>query len=914
MHIPAAITDHDARLRASDFITVLQSSGSLLTKLITAGEAGVNVIAPEPGSKFNGAHLPVSSLDDLKSVLIDLAPYPSRCVVRGALAAGSPAKGIKRRSVTAAEAATLLSVPHQWLPIDVDGAPLPAGTAPQDLHLCAEMALNSLPTEFHRARCLVQATSGHGIKPGARLRFWFWLSRSITDVEAKAWLRGFAVDSSIYRPEILIYVADPVFKGNVTEHLPCRLIDMDGEVCVSVPAEIYVEGKTERLTFGAAEAPIEDIRSALEAMPNDTDWDGFNNVGMATWRASGGSQEGLDAFVAWSAKSSKHDLAECEARWDHYFQSPPDQIGFGTLAYHARQADPSWSIPSRPRVAAEDDFEAEDRPVGYISRRVIQIRADNLSEQISEAELALLEADSCVFQRDGRVVRVGSIAEKDWHGVEMQAQRIVIVDETRLMDILSMAADWLTPPKGRRTSPARARCPAIVAKAYLARKGDGWRLPVLRGIVNTPTMRADGTLLISAGYDRQSGLLLDPTVEYPAIPDNPSRQEAIESLSRLKNLLREFPFVDEDSRVKERGEGGGAVSLSVALSAILTAIIRPSLPCAPMHAITAPTPGSGKTCLVDLVSTLTTGHAASAISVGQNDEELEKRLVAELLIGRSTIVLDNISRQIGGDLLNQCITQERVTVRRLGKSESIETACTAVILANGNNLRIASDMTRRVLLCGLDAEVERPELRVFSQNPLGMMRKARGQYVADVLTVLRAYHTAGYPDCPPPLNGFDAWSRRVRGPLLWLGEADPVTSMDSVRANDPARQLRAAIMGQWEICIGSQRVTVAEAISIAKAPDNGEFKTALLLVAEDGRGEVSTKRLGTWLGATKGARVGPRYFESGPQRNGSGTWILRGIEADDLPPQIIDMDDARRRRSGIAAGRTIQSSPQDGLP
>jgi Primase C terminal 2 (PriCT-2) len=101
---------------------------------------------------------------------------------------------------------------------------------------------------------------------------------------------------------------------------------------------------------GNPEAPIEDIVAAMEVIPNDDlDWPSWNTFGMAVWRASGGSEDGYAVFDQWSQKSAKYDAHETRFRWDHYRQSPPTQLGFGTLAYHARQAQPSWRPPSRQK-------------------------------------------------------------------------------------------------------------------------------------------------------------------------------------------------------------------------------------------------------------------------------------------------------------------------------------------------------------------------------------------------------------------------------------------------------------------------------------------------------------------------------------------------------------------------------------
>lgn len=99
--------------------------------------------------------------------------------------------------------------------------------------------------------------------------------------------------------------------------------------------------------------PIADVESALEAIPNESlSWDAWNRVGMAVWRATGGSDEGLDAFDYWSQKSRKYEPEAAEERWRAYSGSPPDSIGFGSLWYEAKQADPAWLPPSQQRVEA----------------------------------------------------------------------------------------------------------------------------------------------------------------------------------------------------------------------------------------------------------------------------------------------------------------------------------------------------------------------------------------------------------------------------------------------------------------------------------------------------------------------------------------------------------------------------------
>jgi hypothetical protein len=133
--------------------------------------------------------------------------------------------------------------------------------------------------------------------------------------------------------------------------------------------------------------------------------------------------------------------------------------------------------------------------------------------------------------------------------------------------------------------------PLRAATTYRQRVGR-WRLPVLAGLLNAPTLRSDGSILAMPGYDAKTGLLLNLSgANFPSIPERPGQAAAAEALRLLDSLVATFPFVDRSSR-------------AVALSGILTACVRRSLPTAPMHAFTAPTAGSGKSMLVDLISVI----------------------------------------------------------------------------------------------------------------------------------------------------------------------------------------------------------------------------------------------------------------------------------------------------------------------
>jgi hypothetical protein len=347
------------------------------------------------------------------------------------------------------------------------------------------------------------------------------------------------------------------------------------------------------------------------------------------------------------------------------------------------------------------------------------------------------------------------------------------------------------------------------------------------------------------GYDDLSGLLFKPDSQsFPPIPREPSKADAIAALGELEGLIATFPFVAMADR-------------SVALSALLTILDRRSMTTAPLHAFTSPMAGTGKSLLVDLAAILATGRPMPVIAQGHSEEELEKRLGAALLAGDTAISLDNCDRTVESAFLCQTLTQSKVNIRVLGLSRNVETPVNATIFATGNNLMIGGDVSRRALLCAMDAGVERPELRKFTTNVAETTKARRGELVAAALTVLRAWHVV----MPPaslnlsPFGSFEEWEHRIRKPLVWLGKVDPCETLIEVRNSDPYRELLIAVILQWKAHLNvGAKYTVQDLIG--SAVNIPSFYTALINVASSRTGQtVSNVSLGRWLKRIQGKIV-----------------------------------------------------------
>jgi hypothetical protein len=318
------------------------------------------------------------------------------------------------------------------------------------------------------------------------------------------------------------------------------------------------------------------------------------------------------------------------------------------------------------------------------------------------------------------------------------------------------------------------------------------------------------------GYDEETGILFDPQgIEFEPVPPLPTKHGAEQALDEIREFFDEFDFADDASK-------------AVHLSAVLSVVARLAFRFLPLHAYDSPVAGTGKSKLVDCCAIVGTGHECAVISPGNDELEFEKRLGAVLLAGERYISFDNCEHPLGGPLLCQALTQSRLQIRRLGFSESVEIPNRILPFATGNNLDFVGDVTRRAIKARLDAGVERPEMRSFKKSdPVERMKQERGEIAVAALTVLRAYQVAGRPAASTtPLGGFEGWSQQVRDPLIWLGEADPVKTMEDIRKHDPRRQTLEAVLEQWkgDSKIAGKSCTTADLVEHANerepSPDN----------------------------------------------------------------------------------------------
>ena len=435
-------------------------------------------------------------------------------------------------------------------------------------------------------------------------------------------------------------------------------------------------------------------------------------------------------------------------------------------------------------------------PEGTEQRPEVRIVAGESIALCRELAARIAHARAPLYRRGPLLMRATRITNAEQDEIQRARDALILqrVSPAILMGDVSACVN-LTKWNERAKAHVPADLPDRIARAFIEHAPELIALPAVSGITESPIMLPDGALVTTPGHDARTGLIFDAgAIDWRTlrVPDQPSADDVRGAVEMLGDPLRDFPFVSDTDR-------------AVALSAIITAVLRPQLPAAPLHGINATAPGTGKTLLANVVGMIATGRPVPAMAMGESAEEFAKRIDSALLAADPVALIDNVSRPIAGDTACINLTSSRVRVRILGRSEQVEIPAKTFWMATGNNLTFRGDMTRRVLLCTLDAGVERPDLREFARDLLAWVPIHRLRLLSAVFTLLRGFIGAGSPKQGlAPLGGFEAWTRRVRDALVWAGLPDVLGSTESIRNDDPELQQRVAIYQAWHTTNGAE--------------------------------------------------------------------------------------------------------------
>ena len=494
---------------------------------------------------------------------------------------------------------------------------------------------------------------------------------------------------------------------------------------------------------------------------------------------------------------------------------------------------PGSSPRRRVRVRPAERIPApQDRPLIVVTEN---------EHEVVEAVLAELPALP-IYSRSLALVSVvrdsdtgaPSIRLVDGASLRVWTTRVAAFGKRKLIK-----EEWVAVP----VHPPEWLTPALMAH------GEWPGVPPLAGILETPTIRADGSVLQTPGYDPATRMVLLPGEEFPAVPDEPTQADAARALQELREPFCDVPFASEADAMAP-------------IAMILTLIGRPAITGAvPMMGVESNVRGAGKGLVSNVVSMVAHGRVFEAITFRSDPEEQEKTLASYTRAGYSLIAFDNVDVPVGGAALDKCLTaQDTVSFRKLGTLETLTYPWRSALLVTGNNLTYRGDTARRVYRCRIESRDENPEDRVgFRHDPLiPWVQQNRARLVVAALTILRAHALAGRPRAGVRGWGsFEGWSFAIASAIVWAGGADPQATRRELEAQgDESKAALCQLLAWWT---PDREFTAAQVAEIALA--DAELRATLDALCP-GRGPVDARRVGYGFRHVKGRVVAERRLVS----------------------------------------------------
>jgi hypothetical protein len=438
------------------------------------------------------------------------------------------------------------------------------------------------------------------------------------------------------------------------------------------------------------------------------------------------------------------------------------------------------SIVEHTFTGAEPDT---DRLAIYLGGEAEAIRA--LTSTIAEGSLP------DVFVSGGALVHLSRVSGHSAEGDSAVAQTVTAEPMTAAALAFLLAHHTYCyrtrEHKKVEASPSKGALSAVLSQQY-------WPgVRPLIGIVGSPVLRPDGSLIHTAGYDPTTGLYYAPTVSMPPIPHTPTSEQVNQAREfLLDSLLCDFPFVTDADRANHIG-------------LLLAPILRPYLQClTPFGLISATTQSSGKTLLAEIPGYL---YGSKTLVWRKGDDaELEKSVTSALHSCAPIMLWDNITEGtvVSSAVLAQLLTSPEWSARMLGSSGNGFTATNDRLwLATGNNIRLGGDMSTRTVLIRLDPNDPHPDQRdqtQFGIPHLDTWLKNPGNRVTvlrHLLVLVMDWIAAGAPRSGHSMRQFTSWAQSTGGLLAHHQIGGFLGNLVELRESDDDDAEWVAFLSRW---------------------------------------------------------------------------------------------------------------------
>jgi len=280
----------------------------------------------------------------------------------------------------------------------------------------------------------------------------------------------------------------------------------------------------------------------------------------------------------------------------------------------ARHAPPPPAGTYQPDPAPD---ESDPAPVGPAPPGRPLIRATDEIHLVRNAILSALQTANeqapVIFQRGRALVRVVDVptARHSYPLIEGYSADSL---RPRVGEVAQLVKASKQHGGDVATNASRDQVSAVL-------QADRFPFPVLDGLVEVPFVRPDGTICDQAGYDRATRLIYHAAADLrvPAVPAHPTAAEMAAARALIVDeLMGDFPF-------SAAGERANAVALFL-LPAVRPLIAGPT----PLHLVESPTPGSGKSLLVEALLRPAVGDHLTSDSDKADEEETGKWITAKM--------------------------------------------------------------------------------------------------------------------------------------------------------------------------------------------------------------------------------------------------------------------------------------------
>jgi hypothetical protein len=418
-----------------------------------------------------------------------------------------------------------------------------------------------------------------------------------------------------------------------------------------------------------------------------------------------------------------------------------------------------------------------------------------------------------------------------------------------------MFYQWGKPTKEDPSNPVMVPHSMNKAMAEAVINSEGF-VSQLRPLISTssipfPVYR-DGKLVLCSGYDPGRKILStaggSEGMRFDLMPLGVASDY-------LRELLREFPFADDEGR-----------SLSVQIAMMVSrfaATLLPTTAQAPIGIWNANGPSAGKSLLAMVVEIPVKG-LASMRAMPEEQSELQKVLDSEVLAGSASIIFDNVKDRIDSAYLEQFATSSVISVRRLGSSAKHEVSKQTMIMITANQAAVSADIARRSLFCDLFQPEADPQKRRIEKemNATTLERpEVRFQILSALWSLVYHWDKAGRRTGTGRLAGFDEWGRVIGGIVENAGFGSPLRRPVGEHLGDEDGQdmetlVRMMVSGVFRDAIElpcRDGITFDDLIWICR--DNGLFAELIR-----GKTDRETKEFEIWTSSqSKMARLFRRF-------------------------------------------------------